>query len=111
MTFTPPNVKLFQKGLKFCHKEDEKVAGGADGRFKGGGGVVLGVVLKENGAVGGFSRRAGRMRGGGVRVAWGIEGKVIPAAFRRRKPPVYSSSLWNLLIFNRYNSWGVISIR
>jgi hypothetical protein len=59
------------------------VRGGERGGLK----KAAGVVLKEKGVVGRFSRGAARMRGEGVRVAWGIAGKVIPAAFRRRKPP------------------------
>jgi hypothetical protein len=73
---------------------------------------VVGVVFKGKGVVGRFSQ--GRQGGEGKEwrgVAWGIEGKVIPGAFRRRKLPIYSISLWKRLIFNRYNSWGVISRR
>lgn len=40
-----------------------------------------------------------------------VEEKIIPLAFRRRKPPIYSISLWKRLILSRYNSLGVISIR
>jgi hypothetical protein len=50
---------------------------------------VAGVVLKEKGGVGRFSQGAARMRREGVGGSWRIEGKVIPAAFRRRKPPVF----------------------
>ena len=46
-------VKVFYRNLKFCHKEGEEVAGGEDGRVKGSGGGVLGVVLEETGAGGG----------------------------------------------------------
>jgi hypothetical protein len=78
-------VKIERTTLKFCHKDGEKIPGGERGDLK----KTAGVILKKKGVVGRFSQGAARMRREGVGVAWGMEGKVIPAAFRRRKPPVF----------------------
>jgi len=54
-----------------------------------GGKKCAGVVLMEKRVCGRFFQGVGRMRGKGLGVAWGIEGKVIPAAFR---------NLWAILL-------------